>query len=118
MDKINSIILEIKNNNNSNLNDKIFNTIYVLYSNLNCDKYREEKLKFNLIDTLAQKNDAPKPMFEIKFNLDKSEVDSNFSKISVDSKKNMNEEQIYHEKINATSLEEECKTYIMSKIND
>ena len=30
----------------------------------------------------------------------------------------MNEEQIYHEKINATSLEEECKTYIFSKIND
>ena len=30
----------------------------------------------------------------------------------------MNEEQIYHEKINATSLEEECKAYIMPKIND
>ena len=30
----------------------------------------------------------------------------------------MNEEQIYHEKINATSLEEECKTYILTKIND
>ena len=85
---------------------------------MNSNKYIEEKLKFNLIDTLAQKNDAAKPMLEIKFNLDKSEVDSNFSRISVDSKKNMNEEQIYHEKINATSLEEECKTYIMSKIND
>ena len=125
LEKINSIVLDIKKNNNSDLNDneffgfgKIFNTFYVLYSNLNSDKYTEEKLKFNLIDTLAQKNDANKPMFEIKFNLDKSEVDSNFSRISVDSKKNMNEEQIYHEKINATSLEEECKTYIMSKIND
>jgi len=125
LEKINSIVLDIKKNNNSDLNDneffgfgKIFNTFYVLYSNLNSDKYTEEKLKFNLIDTLAQKNDANKPMFEIKFNLDKSEVDSNFSRISVDSKKNMNEEQIYHEKINATSLEEECKTYILTKIND
>ena len=125
LEKINSIVLDIKKNNNSDLNDneffgfgKIFNTFYVLYSNLNSDKYTEEKLKFNLIDTLAQKNDANKPMLEIKFNLDKSEVDSNFSRISVDSKKNMDEEQIYHERINATSLEEECKTYIMSKIND
>ena len=125
LEKINSVVLDIKKNNNIDLNDneffgfgKIFNSFYVLYSNLNSNKYTEEKLKFNLIDTLAQKNDAPKPMFEIKFNLDKSEVDSNFSKISIDSKKNMNEEQIYHERINATSLEEECKTYIMSKIND
>ena len=85
---------------------------------MNSNKYKEVKLKFNLIDTLAQKSDAPKPMFEIKFNLDKNEVDSNFSRISVDSKKNMNEEQIYHEKINATSLEEECKTYILTKSND
>ena len=125
LEKINSVVLDIKKNNNIDLNDnelfgfgKIFNSFYVLYSNLNSNKYTGKKLKFNLIDTLAQKNDAPKPMFEIKFNLDKSEVDSNFSRISVDSKKNMDEEQIYHEKINATSLEEECKTYIMSKIND
>ena len=125
MGKINSIVLDIKNNNNSDLNDdeffgfgKIFNTFYVLYSNLNGNKYTEEKLKFDLIDTLIQKSDNSKPMLEIKFNLDKNEVDSNFTKKSVDSKKNMNEEQIYHEKINATSLEEECKTYIFSKIND
>ena len=126
LEKINSIILKIKNNNNnSDLNDneffgfgKIFNTFYVLYSNLNSNKYTEEKLKFDLIDTLTQKNDDRNPMLEIKFNLDKSEVDSNFSQISVDSKKNMNDEQKYHEKVNASSLEEECKTYILSKINN
>ena len=54
---------------------------------MNGNKYKEVKLKFNLIDTLAKKSDVSKSMLEIKFNLDKSEVDSNFSRISVDSKK-------------------------------
>ena len=54
---------------------------------MNSNKYKEEKIKFNLIDTLAKKSDVSKSMLEIKFNLDKSEVDSNFSRISVDSKK-------------------------------
>ena len=112
LEKINSIISNIKNNNNEDLNSdeifgfgKIFNNFYVLYSNLNNNKYEEEKLKFDLADTLIQKNNNSKPMLEIKFKLDKNEVDSNFS-------------ITYHEKINAASLEEECKTYIFEKIKD
>jgi len=54
---------------------------------LNGNKYKEVKLKFNLIDTLAKKSDVSKSILEIKFNFDKSEVDSNFSRIRVDSKK-------------------------------
>lgn len=125
LEKINSIISNIKKNNNNDFNNdeilgfgKVFNTFYVLYSNLNDYKYKEEKLKFDLADTLIQKNNNSKPMLEIKFKLDKSEVDSNFSKKSEESKNNMNKEQIYHEKINADSLEEECKTYIFEKIKD
>ena len=54
---------------------------------MNGNKYKEVKLKFNLIDTLAKKSDVSKSILEIKFNFDKSEVDSNFSRIRVDSKK-------------------------------
>ena len=54
---------------------------------MNSNKYKEVKLKFNLIDTLAKKSDVSKSILEIKFNFDKSEVDSNFSRIRVDSKK-------------------------------
>ena len=54
---------------------------------MNSNKYKEVKLKFNLIDILAKKSDVSKSILEIKFNFDKSEVDSNFSRIRVDSKK-------------------------------
>ena len=54
---------------------------------MNGNKYKEVKLKFNLIDILAKKSDVSKSILEIKFNFDKSEVDSNFSRIMVDSKK-------------------------------
>ena len=68
----------------------------------------------NYVLNRKKETDEPEKTYKILI----SEVDSNFSQISVDSKKNMNDEQKYHEKVNASSLEEECKTYILSKINN
>ena len=121
---INDVIYSIKNKTNFTINDeifgfgKIFKTFFVLYTNLNNDKYTTEKLKFDLIDYLSNKNEMQKRIEKINIKLSKSETNTNFSKASQESINDLNDEQKYHEKINAYSLEENCKTYIMAHIND
>ena len=125
MENINKIIFDIKEKDNTIIlhNEeifgfgKIFNSFYVLYTNLDNDQYKKEKLKFELIDNSVEQNDESN-VWEINFKLNKSEVDSNFTKVSDHSNKSKNQMQSYYEKINSNSLEEECKTYIFSKIND
>ena len=134
LENINKIIFDIKNpikkiTNYSNITKnkenfgfgKIFNTFYVLYTNLKDNKYEQEKLKFDLADNLVQKNNNNnKEVININIKLNKSEIDSNFTIHSEgeDSNKSLNPTQKYHEKVNSTSLEDVCKTYIFSKIND
>ena len=124
LQNINDVIYSIKNKTNFIINDeifgfgKIFKTFFVLYTNLNNDKYTTEKLKFDLIDYLSNKNEMQKRIEKINIKLSKSETNTNFSKASQESINDLNDEQKYHEKINAYSLEENCKTYIMAHIND
>ena len=125
INNINDIIESIKNkNNNLIMNEeifgfgKIFNTFYVLYTNLNSNLYDREKLKFDLVDNMIQKNINTQKILKINIKLNKSENDTNFTNKSEDSNKNLSEEQSYYEKVNSTSLEDQCKEYIFSKIND
>ena len=124
LQNINDVIYSIKNKTNFTINDeifgfgKIFKTFFVLYTNLNNDKYTTEKLKFDLIDYLSNKNEMQKRIEKINIKLSKSETDTNFSRVSQESINDLNDEQKYHEKINAYSFEENCKTYIMAHIND
>ena len=125
IENLNQIILTIKNNNNFTKNTeeifgfgKIFNTFYVLYTNLNDINYEAEKLKFDMIDNSLKENINSKEVIKIKVKINKSENDTNFTKNNESSNKNMNEDEIYYDKVNSSSLEDVCKEYIYSKIND
>ena len=119
-DKINSI----KNETNLQANKeifgfgKIFRTFFVLYTNLDNDFYRNEKLKFDLNDNLSQKSEFQNKIEKINIILSQKESITNFSRKSNESKKDLNDEQKYFENLNAYSVEENCKTYIMSHIED
>ena len=124
---INGTIEKKKNNNIINNEDtkeifgfgKIYDTFYVLYSNLDDDKYKNEKSRFELEDNLIQKNVEKKEILKINIKMNKSDCDSNFTISSKDSNKIvMTTEQSYYEKINSDSLEEGCKYYILSKIQN
>ena len=124
LDNINKIIMNIKNESNIIPNDnenfgfgKIFNSFYVLYSDLNDDKYQAQELKFNLIKNSDEINNGTKKVAKIKIITNKSEKNTNFSRISGKSKL-LNDSQIYHEKINSYCIEESCKSYILSQITD
>ena len=97
---------------------KVFKTFYVLYTNLHDKKYEVEKLKFDMIDNFVPKNITFNNALKINIKLNKSENDTNFTKNSENSIQNLNKEQSYYEKINSSSLEDVCKNYIFSKIND
>ena len=97
---------------------KIFNTFYVLFTNLNDINYEAEKLKFDLMDNTIKENTNSKEVIKIKVKINKSENDTNFTKNNEGSNKNMNEEDLYYDKVNSSSLEDVCKEYIFSKIND
>ena len=125
IENINNIILKIKNQDNIILDNKeifgfgkVFKTFYVLYTNLSDKKYEAERLKFDMIDNSVQKNIASNNALKINIKLNKSENDTNFTKNSEDSIQNLNKEQSYYEKINSSSLEDVCKNYIFSQIND
>ena len=97
---------------------KIFKSFHVLYSNFNNVRYREEKLKLDLFDNLIVKNVEDRPIHKININTDNSDKLSNFTKLSQDSNIEKNDEEKYCEKLNSESLEEGCKKYIISKIED
>lgn len=128
IENINKIIENINEQNNDNsiiLNTeekfgfgKIFRTFYVLYTDLNNDTYRKEKLKYDLNDTLVKKNTTSKNILKINFLTNASEVNTNFTKITQNSNINMNEEQIYYQNLNSQALEDGCKDYIFSKIEE
>jgi len=125
LNTINRTIEKKKNNNIINNEDtneifgfgKIFDTFYVLYTNLDDDKYKNEKSRFELEDNLVQKNVEKKEIIKINIKMNKSDCNSNFTLSSQDSNKIvMTPEQSYYEKVNSDSLEEGCKYYILSKI--
>ena len=125
MENINKIISNIKNKNKNDYNTeeifgfgKIFNTFYVLYTNLNDINYTAEKLKFDMMDNSLKENINGNNVIKIKVKINKSENDTNFTKIKESSNKDINEEDLYYEKVNSGSLEDVCKEYIFSKIND
>ena len=97
---------------------KIFKSFHVLYSNFNNVRYREEKIKLDLFDNLIVKNVEDRPIHKININTDNSDKLSNFTKLSQDSNIEKNDEEKYCEKLNSESLEEGCKKYIISKIED
>ena len=129
IDKINEAITKIKNNSNI-INDededeenfgfgKIYDTFYVLYTNLLNDDYEQEKLKFDLDDTFAQKNIEKKTILKININMNKNDCDTNFTISSKGSNSNKIENtQSYYEKVNSDALEDGCKKYILSKIEE
>ena len=124
LDNINKIIMNIKNKNTIILKNnenfgfgKIFNSFYVLYSDLNDDTYRAQELKFNLIKEPDEINFESKKVEKIKIITNNSEKNTNFSRIS--GKSNLlDNNQKYHEKINGYCIENSCKSYILSQIND
>ena len=121
---INDIIEKIKTK--SNIPDieenfgfgKIFKTFYVLFTDLKNETYKIEKLKFDLVDCFVEKNVEKRPILRININVEKSDKNSNFTKLSKNSDMYKNEEEIYYEKLNSDSLEEGCRIYILSKIAD
>ena len=124
LDNINEIILNIKNksniisNNNENFGfGKIFNSFYVLYSDLNDDKYRAQELKFNLIENPDEINYISKKVEKIKIITNNDEKNTNFTRIS--GKLNLlDDNQKYQERINSDCTENSCKSYILSQISD
>ena len=127
LNTINRTIEKKKNNNIINNEDsheifgfgKIYDTFYVLYTNLDDDKYKNEKLRFELEDNLVQKNVEKKEIIKINIKMNKSDCNSNFSISSQDSNKIVKTpEQSFYEKVNSDSLEEGCKNYILSKIEN
>ena len=128
IENINEIIENINDQNNNNSiilkNEekfgfaKIFRTFYVLYTDLNNDNYPKEKLKYDLNDTLVKKNIGSKNVLKINFLTNANERNTNFTKITQNSNKNMNEDQIYYKNLNSQALEDGCKDYIFSKIDE
>ena len=124
IENINKVINSCKNKEDIPKTDekfgfgKIFNSFHVLYSNLDNVRYKEEKLKLDLIDNLKFKNVEERPIYKIKINTDNSDKLSNFTKLSQESNREKTDEEKYCEKLNSESLEEGCKKYIISKIDD
>ena len=71
-----------------------------------------------MIDNSLKENINSKEVIKIKVKINKSENDTNFTKNNESSNKNMNEDDFYYDKVNNSSLEDVCKEYIYSKIND
>ena len=97
---------------------KIFQTFYVLYTDLNNEKYKRQKLKFDLCDNLVEKNIEKRPILKVNVNMEKSDINTHFTKLSQDTDKKKETKESYYEKLNGDSLEEGCKKYILSKIDD
>ncbi len=97
---------------------KIFKTFYAIYTNLNNDIYRQIKLKFDLEDNKVIPNNEKTHIIRININMGSSDKNSNFTNISNSSSKAGDIKDKYHEKLKSYSLEEACKQYIMSKIDD
>ena len=124
LETINEIIEKVKNKEDPEEIEenfgfgKIFQTFYVLYTDLNNEKYKIEKLKFDLNDNLIEKNIEKKPILKVNVNIEKSDNNTHFTKLSKNSDKKRNDKEFYYEKLNSDSLEEGCKKYILSKIDD
>lgn len=97
---------------------KIFKTFFVLFTDLNNEKYRRKKLRFDLLDSLGEENHEKKPLLKISINIEKGDKNSNFTRLSQNSGKHKDNEELYYDKLNSDSLEEGCRRYILSKIND
>ena len=81
---------------------------------MNDNKYAEQKLKYDLADNQIQKNVYTEKVVKIKVKIEKNEENTNFTRNS----QNSNNQDNYYEKVNSSSLEDSCKEYIISKIND
>ena len=96
----------------------IFKTYSVIYSDLNNNEYITQKLKFDLKDISVEKNVEKRPVYKIKVKIKGSDRNTNFTKVSGNSKKTKSEGEDYYEKLNGDTLEEGCKKYIISRIDD
>ena len=97
---------------------KIFKTFFVLFTDLNNENYKRKKLKFDLLNNFVEKNNEKNPVLRININIEKSDKYSNFTRLSQNSDKPKDNEELYYEKLNSDSLEEGCRRYILSRITE
>ena len=96
---------------------KIFETFYVFYTNMDNQKYKVENLKYDLDDSLTQVNKFSNKIDTLNIKLSQNDANTNFTRISSESKKKLSEEQVYYENVNGYTFEDNCRRYIISHLD-